>query len=139
MNYAVEAAAPELEAEAFVRGEGRRRLSLRGFRGTWIVVVLGATAADLQDLASHEEAFAADGATLVAATPADIRLVERAFADTSARFPILCGVDEPRRVALVVDPDGIVRYAGRRETARQLLATLETVLFHEPGAQRRAA
>jgi hypothetical protein len=139
MNYLVESAAPALEAEAFIRGEDRRRMSLAEFRGTWVVVVLGATHDDLVDLATQEQAFAADGAVLLAAMQAEIDEVERSALDVPGRFPILCGIDEPRRVALVVDPEGGVRYAGRRETARQLLATLETVLFHEPAAQRRAA
>jgi hypothetical protein len=139
MKYLVESAAPALEAEAFIRGEKRRRMSLPDFRGTWVVVVLGATHDDLVDLATQEQAFAADGAVLLAVMQAQIDEVERSTVDLAGRFPILCGVDESRRVALVVDPDGNVRYAGRRETARQLVATLETVLFHEPPAQRRAA
>jgi hypothetical protein len=139
MNYLVESAAPALEGDAFIRGEDRRRVSLAEFRGTWVVVVLGATHDDLVDLATQEQAFTADGAVLLAVMQAEFDEVEWTSLDVPGRFPILCGIDEPRRVALVVDPDGNVRYAGRRETARQLLATLETVLFHEPAAQRRAA
>jgi len=43
MNDAVEFPARPLEDEAFVRGEGHRRLSLREFRGTWVVLALGAS------------------------------------------------------------------------------------------------
>ena len=137
MNDAVELPARPLEAEAFVRGEGHRRLSLREFRGTWVVLALGASRREVLDLAAHEEAFAADGAVVLASTPADREVVARAYADLPVRFPILCGVEESP-VTMVVDPDGLVRYLGGPQTARELLATLETVL-DVPLDQRRAA
>jgi AhpC/TSA family len=138
MSYFVETEAPNLDADAFVRGEGRRRMSLGEFRGTWVVVALGAGRSEVLDLAAHVEAFAADGAVVLAAMPDGWHDVERAYSDVPVRFPILCGVEEPRHVTLVVDPDGIVRYAGRRQTARELLATLETVLYVTVD-ERRAA
>ena len=137
MNYLVETAAPELEADAFVRGEERRGLSLAGFRGTWAVVAVGASHDEILELAALEEAFAANGAVVLATSAADWHSVASAYADTRVRFPILAGVDEGR-VTLVVDPDGYVRYAGRAQTARELLATLESVLYVSLD-QRRAA
>jgi hypothetical protein len=138
MNYLVETPAPELAADAFVRGEGRRRISLAEFRDTWVVVALGAHRSDVLELAAYEEAFAADGAVVLAATPEDWHDVERSYSDEPVRFPILCGVDETRHVTLVIDPDGLVRYAGVRQTARELLGTLESVLY-VPVDERRAA
>jgi hypothetical protein len=138
MNYSVETAAPVLEADAFVRGEGRRRISLSEFRGTWVVVAFGAGRADVLDLAAVEEAFAADGAVVLAATPADHGSVELAYADEPVRFPILCGIDQEERLTVVVDPDGLVRYVGVHQTARQALAVLEGLVY-APFELNRAA
>ena len=137
MNDAVEFPARPLEADAFVRGEGHRRISLREFRGTWVVLALCARRSEVLDLAAHEEAFAADGAVVLASTPADRDTVAGVYADEPVRFPILCEVDESP-VTMVVDPDGLVRYVGGPQTARELLATLESAL-DEPLDQRRAA
>jgi hypothetical protein len=128
MNYGVEAAAPALDADAFVRGEPRRRMSVAEFRGTWLVVALGARRADVLELAGLEEAFAAGGAVVVAATPDDWYGVEHAYADAPVRFPILAEVDEPRRVTLVVDPGGVVRHVGLRRSARETLAAFESLV-----------
>jgi hypothetical protein len=60
-------AAPALAADAFVRGEKRRRLELAEFRGTWVVLAFGVRHADVLELAGLEEALAADGAVVLAA------------------------------------------------------------------------
>jgi hypothetical protein len=129
MQFAVDVAAPQLEAEAFVRGEGRRTVALAAFRGSWTVVALGASHADVLELARLEEAFAADGAVVLAATPAAAGVVEVRYTDEPVRFPILCSVVEERALTVVVDPDGIVRYVGERQSARETLAVLEDLLF----------
>jgi hypothetical protein len=72
MITAVGIAAPALVADAFVRGENRRTLELAEFRGTWVVLAFGARHADVLELAELEEAFAADGAAVLAATPGDL-------------------------------------------------------------------
>jgi hypothetical protein len=54
------------------------------------------------------------------------------------RFPILTGIDEHRKVTLIVDPGGVVRHVGLRRSARETLATLERLLF-EPVWLSRAA
>jgi hypothetical protein len=131
MDYGVETAAPVLEADAFVRGEPRRRMSVAEFRGTWLIVALGARRADVLELAGLEEAFAASGAVLLAATPDDWYGVEYTYAEEPVRFPILTDVDEPRRVTLVVDPGGVVRHVGLRRSARETLAAFESVVFSE--------
>ena len=138
MDYAVDAAAPVLEADAFVRGEDPRRMSVAEFRGTWVVVALGARRADVLELAKLEEAFAAAGAVVLAATPDDWHGVEHSYAGEPVRFPILAGVDEAWRVTIVIDPGGVVRYVGLRQTARELLATVEELAFF-PAALSRAA
>ena len=138
VTYGVETAAPVLEADAFVRGEPRRRMSLAEFRGVWLVVALGARRADMLELAQLEEAFAASGAVVVAATPDDWHGVEHAYAGEPIRFPILTAVDEPRRVTLVVDPGGVVRHVGLRRSAHETLATFESLVF-SPAAVARAA
>ena len=122
-------AAPTLEADAFVRGEKRRRLSLAEFRGTWVVLVLGARSTDVLELAALEEAFAADGAVVLAATPDDWHDTAVRYADEPVRFPILSSVDESRRITVIVDPGGVVRHIGLRRTARETLATLEGLLL----------
>jgi len=122
-------AAPHLEADAFVRGERRRRLSLAELRGTWVVLAFGARTLDVLELAAYEEAFAADGAVVVAATPDDWHEVAARYADEPVRFPILASVDEPRRFTAIVDPGGVVRHVGLRRSARETLAALEGLLL----------
>ena len=138
MDYAVDTAAPALEADAFVRGEDRRRMSVAEFRGAWVVVALGARRTDVLELAKLEEAFAAVGAVILAATPDDWRGVEHSYGGKHVRFPVLAGVDESRRVTLVIDPGGVVRYVGLRQSARELLATVEELAFFPAGLSRAA-
>jgi alkyl hydroperoxide reductase subunit AhpC len=137
MSYVIHGAAPSLVADAFVRGERRRPISLTEFRGSWAVVALGARSADVLELAALEEAFAADGAVVVAATPDDWHEIADRYADEPVRFPILAEVDEQRRVTVIVDPLGVVRHVGLRRSARETLATLEELLVGQ--ATRLAA
>jgi len=124
----IRTAAPTLEADAFVRGEGRRRISLHEYRGTWVVVALGARRADVLELAALEEAFAGDGAVVLAATPDDWHEIAASYAGEPVRFPILASVEESRRITLIVDPGGVVRHVGLRRTARETLSALEDAL-----------
>src|SRR4051794_10084868 len=122
-------AAPALTADAFVRGERRRALSLSDYRGTWVVLAFAAGRADVAGLAQLEEAFAADGAVVLAATPDDWHEVEHRYStEDRVRFPILTGVDERRRITAIVDPGGVVRHVGLGRTARETLASLEPQL-----------
>jgi alkyl hydroperoxide reductase subunit AhpC len=121
--------APPIAADAYVRGERRRCMEVDEFRNAWVVVALGARTIDLHDLAELEEAFAADGAVVVAATPDDYHDVEARLAhEPSIRFPVLTDVDEPRRLTLILDPEGVVRYAGLGRTARETLDVLEALV-----------
>src|SRR3954469_2422454 len=120
--------APTLEADAFVRGEGRRRISLESYPGPWVVVALGARRLEVLELAALEESFAADGAVVLAATSDDWHEVATSYLDAPVRFPILTSVEETRRVTLVVDPGGVVRHVGLRRSARESLAALEDLL-----------
>jgi hypothetical protein len=138
MSYVKDGAAPTLVADAFVRGERRRTISLAELRGTWTVVALGVRSADVLELAALEEAFAADGAIVVAATPDDWHEVAARYADEPVRFPILSGIEEERRVTMIVDPLGVVRHVGLRRSARETLAALEELLA-SPVAARLAA
>jgi alkyl hydroperoxide reductase subunit AhpC len=123
-------AAPLLAADAFVRGEKRRRFDLTELRGNWVVLALGARRIDVLQLAELEEAFAADGAVVAAATPDDWHEVAHRYGDESAvRFPILADVDERRRLTAIVDPGGVVRHVGLRRSARETLAQLEAQHF----------
>jgi peroxiredoxin len=122
-------AAPAVAADAFVRGERRRTLRLADYRGTWVVLAFGARRADVLELAELEEAFAADGAVVLAATADDWDAVaERYAAETTVRFPILTDVEERRRLTAIVDPGGVVRHIGLRRSARETLAELEAQL-----------
>ena len=114
-----------LAADAFVRGEKRRRLELSAFRGSWLVLALGVRRADVLELAALEEAFAADGAIVLAATPDDWHETASRYGGEPVRFPILTGIAETRRITVVVDPGGVVRHVGLRRTARETLAVLE--------------
>jgi peroxiredoxin len=125
----IRTAAPALAADAFVRGEERRSISLAEYRGTWVVLALGARYLDVLELASLEEAFAADGAVVLAATPDDWHQVASSFGDEPVRFPILTSVEETRRVTLIVDPGGVVQHVGLRRSARETLAALEDLLL----------
>jgi peroxiredoxin len=118
-------AAPSLEADAFVRGDERRTVSLADYRGTWVVLALGARRLDVLELASLEESFAADGAVVLAATSDDWHEVAARYEDEPVRLPILSSVDEERRVTLIVDPGGVVRHVGLRRSAGETLAALE--------------
>ena len=123
-------AAPPLAGDAFVRGEKRRRIDLNELRGTWVVLALGARRSDVLELALFEEAFAADGAVVVAATPDDWHEVAACYdGEASVRFPILTEVEETRRITMVIDPGGVVRHVGLRRSARETLASLEAMLL----------
>jgi len=123
-------AAPAVAADAFVRGEKRRTMELTEFRGTWVVLALGARYGDVLELAALEEAFAADGAVVLAATTDDWHEAADRYGDLdSLRFPILTSVDEARRITIVVDPGGVVRHVGLRRSARETLAVLEAHLL----------
>ena len=123
-------AAPALGSDAFVRGERRRRIELSDFRGSWVVLALGVREPDLVELAGLEEAFAADGAIGLAATPADWHEVADRYGELAAlRFPILTSVDEARRITAIVDPGGVVRHVGLRRGARETLSALEGLLL----------
>jgi alkyl hydroperoxide reductase subunit AhpC len=123
-------AVPALAADAFVRGEQRRTLDLAGFRGTWVVLAFGVRHADVLELAELEEAFAADGAVILAATADDWHEVEQRYGpEQTVRFPILTEVEEHRRLTAIVDPGGVVRHIGLRRTAREMLAVFETQLL----------
>ncbi|MCW2965156.1 MAG: hypothetical protein JWO17_2408 [Actinomycetia bacterium] len=65
-------AAPALAADAFVRGEKQRSLELTEYRGTWVVLAFAVRHADVLELAELEEAFAADGAVVLAAADDDL-------------------------------------------------------------------
>jgi peroxiredoxin len=122
-------AAPLLAADAFVRGEKRRRLSLADFRGSWVVVAFGARALDVLELAAYEESFAADGAVVLATTTDDWHETASRYRDEPVRFPILTSVEETRRITAIVDPGGVVRHVGLRRSARETLAALEEQLL----------
>jgi len=123
-------AAPVLAGDAFVRGEKRRRIDLTELRGTWVVLAFGARRIEVLDLAELEEAFAADGAVVVAATADDWHEVAARYSDEgSVRFPILTEIEETRRITIIVDPGGVVRHVGLRRSARETLASLEAMLL----------
>src|SRR4051794_5999921 len=128
MSYSIGTAAPQLAAEAFVRGEGKRRVSLADFRGSWVVVAYAARHRDVLALAQLEEAFAADGAVVLATTPDDVYEAAFRYADEQVRFPILADVPETRRLTMIVDPGGVVRHVGLRRDARETLASLEALV-----------
>ena len=128
MMISVDNAAPDVVADAFVHGESRRRMSLAEFRGTWVVLAFGARRFDAVELGELEEAFAGDGAVVLAATPHDWHDTAERYADTSIRFPVLAGVSEHRRITMIVDPRGVVRHVGLRRSARETLASLEALI-----------
>jgi alkyl hydroperoxide reductase subunit AhpC len=131
MITAVGTAAPALVADALVRGEKRRTLELAEFRGTWVILAFGVRHADVLELAELEEAFAANGAVVLAATPGDWHDTEDRYAsEATVRFPILTDVEERRRITAIVDPGGVIRHVGLRRSAGETLATLETQLTH---------
>lgn len=128
MTYLTDTAAPLLAADAFVRGEKRFPLSLAEYRGTWVVVAFAARRADVLELAALEEAFGADGAIVLATTPADWHEAASRYADDPVRFPILTEVEEQRRITLIVDPGGVIRHVGLHRSPRETLAALESRL-----------
>jgi alkyl hydroperoxide reductase subunit AhpC len=129
MITAIGTAAPRISGDAFVRGERCRTISLDDYRGTWVVLAFGVRRADVLELAALEEAFAADGAVVIAASPDDWYAVAERYGDEeTVRFPILANVAERRRITAVVDPGGVVRHLGLRRSARETLARLESQL-----------
>ncbi len=129
MEYVTGTAAPTVAGDAFVRGQRKRfSLSLSEYRGTWAVVAFSPRHADVLELAELEEAFGADGAIVLAATPADYHETADRYGDESVRFPLLTEVTEQRRITMIVDPGGVVRHVGLRRSARETLASLEELL-----------
>jgi alkyl hydroperoxide reductase subunit AhpC len=128
MSYTIGAAAPQLAAEAFIRGERKRRIELDDFRGSWVVVAYAAPHHDVLALAQLEEAFGADGAIVLATTPDDVHEAEARYSGEPVRFPILTDVDETRRITMIVDPGGVVRHVGLRRDPRETLAALEALV-----------
>ena len=118
---------PVLAADAFVRGERRRCIAIDEFRGSWVVVALGARTADIRDLADVNEAFTADGAVVVATTPDDYYEVAGRLETSEVRFPVFTDVDESRRITMILDPSGVVRHVGLRRSAREALDALELI------------
>ena len=123
-------------ADAFTRGEQRKRISIADYRGTWLVVAFGVRRFEALELAALEEAFAADGAVVLATTPDDWHDTEQRYTSEAIRLPLLTGVEETRRLTIIVDPGGVVRHVGLRRTARETLASLEGLLT---ATLRRAA
>jgi alkyl hydroperoxide reductase subunit AhpC len=136
MLICIGSAAPHLVADAFSRGEQRRTISLTDYRGTWLVVAFGVRRFEALELARLEEAFAADGAVVLATTPDDWHDTAQRYASEPIRLPLLTGVEETRRLTIIVDPGGVVRHVGLRRTARETLASLEGLLT---ATLRRAA
>jgi peroxiredoxin len=136
MLISIGSAAPHVEADAFVRGEERRRISLADYRGTWVVLAFGVRRFDALQLAELEEAFAADGAVVLAATPDEWHETSHRYGSQPIRLPLLTEVAETRRLTMIVDPGGVVRHVGLRRTARETLASLEGLLT---ASARRAA
>jgi peroxiredoxin len=132
MFISIGSAAPKLEADAFARGEGLRRIALGEYRGGWVVVAFGVRRFDARELAELEEAFAADGAVVLATTPQDWQETASFYQSEPVRFPLLTSVDETRRITMIVDPGGVVRHVGLRRTARETLASLERLLGSDP-------
>jgi len=66
-------------------------MALTEFRGSWLVVALGAGRPDVLELADLEASFAADGAVVIATTADDWYSAAFAYASTHVRFPILTG------------------------------------------------
>ncbi len=130
-------AAPRVTADAFIRGEPPRRISLDEYRGAWLVVAFGARRFDTRELAELEEAFAADGAVVVVTTPHDWHNTASLYSGEPVRLPVLSGVDEHRRITMIVDQAGVVRHVGLRRTARETLAALE-LLRGAPGLRQAA-
>jgi hypothetical protein len=128
MSYLTGTAAPTLAADAFVQGQKRFAVSLGEYRGAWVVLAFGVRHADVLELAELEEAFGADGAVVLAATPEDWYETEARYRDQPVRFPILSEVAEQRRITLVVDPGGVVRHVGLRRSARETLTALEELV-----------
>jgi hypothetical protein len=120
--------APVLAADAYVRGERRRCIGIEEFRGSWVVLALGARRTDMRDLAQLADAFEATGAIVIAATPHDYGDVELMLEEEmQIRFPVFTDVDERRRVSLILDPHGIVRHVGLRRSAVETLNALEVI------------
>ncbi len=137
MMISIGSAAPRLIADAFVRGEPRRQISLEEYRGTWLIVSFGARRFDARELAELEEAFAANGAVVMVSTPHDWHDTASLYGDEPVRFPVLTGVKEHRRITMIVDQGGVVRHVGLRRTARETLASLE-LLLGAPGLREAA-
>ena len=118
---------PALAADAYIRGDGRRCIGIDEFRGSWVVLALGARTFDILELAALDDAFNADGAVVVAATSHDYEDVATRLESEDVRFPVFTDVEESRRVTLILDPQGVIRHVGLRRSARETLAALELI------------
>jgi alkyl hydroperoxide reductase subunit AhpC len=136
MTVRVGQLAPELEAEAYLRGESRpRRLSLAAFKGRWLVLFFyprdfsRVCPTELQAFAHLHPAFAREQAAVVGVSTdsyhahkawfeSDPRLAEVRYpvvADSahllSEAYGVLQEDGSALRGTFVVDPEGVVRAA----------------------------
>ena len=81
---------------------------------------------------------------VLAAVPDDWHGVASGYSSESVRFPILAGIEEHRRMTLIVDPGGVVRHVGLRRSARETVIGLTPADFAtsanvtRPVARRRS-
>ena len=110
------------------RARSASRSRSRSTAGRGWSLAFGARHDDLLELAALEEAFGADGAIVLATRPDDWHELAARYGGESIRFPILCEIEERRRITIVVDPGGVVRHVGLRRSARETLTALEELV-----------
>jgi len=148
MTVALGAEAPGFELDGTDGTEaGRRRYSLAEFRGQPVVLVFypadhsPVCTVQLQTYTHDIGAFADVGAQVLALSPQTVGDHEGFAAEHRFAFPLLADVDKVvgadygilgplgfyRRSIIVVDPDGIVRYAHRATAGLTFRPTAEIV------------
>jgi NADH-dependent peroxiredoxin subunit C len=151
MERSVGAQAPDLTAEAYVPGaRGPQTVAVPADDGAWTALVFYpgdfscVCPIELQAFAELQDEFAAEGATLLAAST-DSYYAHKAWFESNAlladvRYPVLA--DQTKQVSrafgtdrgtFLIDPEGVVRHISTDLSAAETLRTLRALRDWQPG------
>jgi alkyl hydroperoxide reductase subunit AhpC len=151
MERSVGAQVPDLTAEAYVPGaRGPQTVAVPADDGAWTALVFYpgdfscVCPIELQAFAELQDEFAAEGATLLAAST-DSYYAHKAWFESNAlladvRYPVLA--DQTKQVSrafgtdrgtFLIDPAGVVRHASRDLSPAETLRALRALRDWQPG------
>ena len=151
MEPSVGAQVPDLTAEAYVPGaRGPQTIALPADGGAWTALVFYpgdfscVCPTELQGFAALQDEFAAEGATLLAAST-DSYYAHKAWFESNAlladvRYPVLADSAKQLRRAFgtdrgtfLIDPQGVVRHVSTDLSPAETLRALRALRDWQPG------